>query len=123
MCEMKKRIHPTAGGGIKQMQSEIKLQYYTSMLHKKMKEDMERQKKAKTERKMRQVKHAGGKRPINEGKRKRADPRHTKAEREKHIMTMMTPHREWDAKKYGSLETRIPHPMGSEKREILVRPF
>jgi hypothetical protein len=40
MGEMKKRIRPTAGKGIKQMQNEIKLQYYTNMLDKKMKEDI-----------------------------------------------------------------------------------
>ena len=62
MGEMKERLCPQAGEGIKQMQSEIKLQYYTSMLHKKMKEDIEWRRKEKIEQKMRRVEHAGGKR-------------------------------------------------------------
>ena len=62
MGEMKERLCPQAGEGIKQMQSELKLQYYTSMLHKKMKEDIERRKKEKIDQRMRRVKHAGWKR-------------------------------------------------------------
>ena len=69
------------------------------------------------------MKDSGGKRPINEGKRKRVDSRHTRAAREKHLMTMMTTPQEWDSKKYDSLEKRILPPVGSGKREFLVRPF
>ena len=54
--EVARQKQQTAEGRIRRMKNEIKLHYYTSMLEKKLKEDMARQTQEKTERGVRQIK-------------------------------------------------------------------